>query len=78
MVMSCKKYIAIFRSSIVAFNLTNFEKYSKNYVVPCTFCQVKILVNVLTNINFLAYPTRRRQAKSVFDAFRDFQAEASK
>lgn len=25
---------------------------------------------------FQAYPTRRRQAKSVFDAFRDFQAEA--
>lgn len=25
-----------------------------------------------------AYPTRKRQAKSVFDAFRDFQAEASK
>lgn len=30
-----------------------------------------------SNFFVIAYPTRRRQAKSVFDAFRDFQAEAS-
>ena len=38
----------------------------------------ELRLNVLTNVLFSAYPTRRRQAKSVFDAFRDFQAEASK
>ena len=35
-------------------------------------------MTVLTGVLFSAYPTRRRPAKSVFDAFRDFQAEASK
>lgn len=38
----------------------------------------ELRLNVLTTVLFSAYPTRRRQAKSVFDAFRDFQAEASK
>ena len=33
--------------------------------------------NFFFNFFVIAYPTRRRQAKSVFDAFRDFQAEAS-
>ena len=38
----------------------------------------ELRLNVLVSVLFSAYPTRRRQAKSVFDAFRDFQAEASK
>lgn len=38
----------------------------------------ELSLTVLTGVLFSAYPTRRRPAKSVFDAFRDFQAEASK
>ena len=36
-----------------------------------------IALNFFKFFFVIAYPTRRRQAKSVFDAFRDFQAEAS-